>query len=206
MKLLILLTYIFASIGFCQAQRLNTIYYGVSSDSLYGGHRLKFFNDTTLEISTFPPHMSHQFKMTLNYKKKGKTIKIYSDKISSQDSIALVNHRLKQFFRSITFTLDKNAIIDTSSKIVYVRYNDFKKKYYLIYIIDGITYKQETGLTDAYGIIKNNPKENKVLNDKLTSIKDNLDNYTINVYKGLNAYNKFGYDCVFGVIELQRKN
>jgi len=144
--------------------------------------------------------------MTLNYKKKGKTIKIYSDKISSQDSIALVNHRLKQFFRSITFTLDKKAIIDTSSKIVYVRYNDFKKKYYLIYIIDGITYKQETGLTDAYGIIKNNPKENKVLNDKLTSIKDNLDNYTINVYKGLNAYNKFGYDCVFGVIELQRKN
>lgn len=206
MKLLILLTCICASIGFCQAQKLNAIYYGVSSDSLFAGHQLRFFNDTTLEISTFPRHMSHQFKMTLNYKKEGKTIKIYSNKISSQDSIALVNHRFTQFFHNITFTLDKNAIIDTSSKIVYVRYNDFKEKYYLTYIIDGITYKQERGLPNAYGLIKHNSKENKALNDKLASIKDNLDNYTANIYKGLDAYNKCGYDCVFGVIELQQKN
>ena len=189
-----------------QAQRLNTLYYGVSSDSLHSGHQLEFKTDTTVEISTFPRHMSQQFKMTLNYKRTGKAIKVINKNIYKSDSIALANHGFKQFLTEATFTIDKKAILDTSSKMVYVLYKDFRKKFYLIYLIDGKTYKQETGLSDAYGIIKNTPKENKILKDKLESIKNDLDNYTIKVYKGFDAYKKFGYTSVFGVIELRRRN
>jgi hypothetical protein len=90
--------------------------------------------------------------------------------------------------------------------MVYVLYNDFRKKYYLTYLIDGKIYKQETGLSDAYGLIKNNSKKNKALEEKLASIKDDLNTYSIAVYKGLGAYKKYGYDSVFGVIELRRKD
>ena len=89
--------------------------------------------------------------------------------------------------------------------IFYVLYKDFSKRYYLTFIIDGETYKQETGISDAYGLIKNNPKDNKALKDKLASIKDKLDNYSVNVYKGLDAYRRFGYYSVFGVIVLRQK-
>ena len=123
-----------------------------------------------------------------------------------QDSIALINLHWKQFLHTDTLVIDDKAIIDSSSKILYVIYNDFKKKYFLTYIIDGIIYKQETGLSDALGIIMGDHKDNKELKNKLKSMKDDLDNYTIHVYQGLEAYKKFGYDCVFGVIVLQRKN
>lgn len=110
---------------------------------------------------------------------------------------------MTQFLKSLTLAKDKRAIVDTSAKMVYVLYKDFSKRYYLTYIIDGKSYKQETGLSDAYGLIKNNSKENKDLKDKLASL--NLDNYKANVYKGLDAYEKFGYENVFGVIVLKQK-
>ncbi len=147
--------------------------------------------------------MSKQFKVTFNYKQTGDKIEIHTNNILRADSIALSNHGLTQFLKSFTLAKDKRAIVDTSSKMVYVLYKDFSRKYYLTYIIDGKTYKQETGLSDAYGLIKNNPRENKALKDKLASL--NLDNYTANIYKGLEAYEKFGYDNVFGVIVLKQK-
>jgi hypothetical protein len=191
---------------FCQAQKRSSLYYSVSSDSLHTGHQLEFKSDSSLEISTFPRHMSRQFKMTVNYKRAGNTIKLILCTISQEDSQSLSNNGLTQFLNETTFIIDKRAIVDTSSKMVYVLYKDFSKKYFLTYLIDGKAYKQETGLSDAYGLIKNNPKENKALNKKLACLNDNLDNYIINVYKGLEAYNKFGYESVFGVIEFRRRN
>jgi hypothetical protein len=199
------LTYFLTIFSFCQAQKQQTLYYGVSSDSLHSGHQLEFKNDTSLEISTFPRHMSRQFTMTFQYKKSGKTIEIFNPKISQQDSLALTNNGFKQFLDKVVFTVDGKAIIDKSNRLIYVIYGDFEKKYYLTYLIDNKIYKQETGLSDAYGLIKNNPKGNKVLKDKLASLKDDLKNYDIKVYKGLEAYNKLGYKSVFGVIELKRR-
>ena len=150
--------------------------------------------------------MSRQFIMTFNYKKSGKTIEIFNPNISKQDSFALTNNSFKQFLNKLIFTVDGKALIDNRNSLIYVVYNDFKRKYYLTYLIDNKIYKQETGLSDAYGIIKNNPKDNKVLQDKLASLKEgDLRNYDIKVYKGLEAYYKFGYKSVFGVIELKRR-
>ena len=149
--------------------------------------------------------MSRQFKLTFNYKKVNKTLEIYNTKISLQDSTELIINRYGQFLKKLVFTIDGKALIDNSNNFVYVRYNDFKKKYFLNYLIDDKLYRQETGLPDAYGLIKNNPKNSKILQIKFNSIQDDLKNYTIKIYKGLDAYKKFGYKSVFGVIELKRK-
>lgn len=144
--------------------------------------------------------MSRQFRLTFNYETVNKTLEIYNTKISQQDSTALINNGFRQFLKKLVLTIDGKALIDNSNNLVYVRYNDFKKKYYLTYLIDDKSYKQETGLSDAYGLIKNNPKDNKILQNKLASIKDDLENYNMKIYKGLDAYKKFGYKSVFGVI------
>ena len=196
----------FVPFCFCYGQKLKQTYYGVSSDSLYNEHQLFFTSDTTLEISTFARHMSKQFKKTFKYKRIGSKIEVLNNSWISKDSIALSNQGLTQFLSKTTLTKENRAIVDTSAKMVYVLHKDFRKRYYLTYIIDGEAYKQETGLSDAYGLIKNNPKENKALKDKLASLNDRLDSYVVNVYKGLEAYNKFGYESVFGVIEIRRKN
>jgi len=149
--------------------------------------------------------MSRQFRLTFNYKTENRTLKIYNSNISQQDSIALTNNGFRQFLTNLVLIIEGKALTDNSNNLVYVRFNDFKKKYYLTYLIDDKIYKQETGLSDAYGLIKNNPKDNKILQDKLASIKDDLKNYSIKIYKGLDAYKRFGYKNVFGVIELKRK-
>jgi hypothetical protein len=190
---------------FCYGQKLNQTYYGVSADSLHSGHQLVFTSDTTLEVSTYPRHMSKQFRITFIYKRTGNEIEVLNNEILPTDSIALLQNGFTQFLNDVILTRDKRAIVDSSAKMVYVLYKDFRKRYYLTYIIDGETYKQETGLSDAYGLIKNNRKGNKALKDKLDSINDKLDNYSVNVYKGLDAYKRFGYDSVFGVIVLRQK-
>jgi hypothetical protein len=184
---------------------MHVLYYGISSDSLHKEHFLEFKNDSILVISTFPRHMSEQFIKTLNYRKTIKKIEIINKTVSSSDSFALAKNGFIQFTNEATFIIDNRAIIDNSSNIVYVLYKDFDKKYYLTYIIDGKLYKQESSFSDAYGIMKNTPKENVMLKEKLESIKTHLGNYTLSVYKGLGAYKNFGYKSVFGVYELQQR-
>jgi len=105
----------------------------------------------------------------------------------------------------VHLAIDGKAILDSSNKIVYVQYEDFRKRSYIIYVIDGKRYKQETDLPNAYGLINKHTKANSKLNKKLDSITNELENYTVNVYRGLAAYKKFGYSSVFGVIEVTRK-
>jgi hypothetical protein len=148
--------------------------------------------------------MVQPFTFTIHYTRTGNTLQLLSAAFSQQDSQSLINRGLPQFLHAVTFSIDKNAIVDTANNIVYVLYEDFSKKYYLTYLIDGKVYKQEAGLSDALGVTHNHPKENTALRDKLAPL--NLNHYNVHVYKGLPAYTKFGYDCVFGVIALTRKN
>ena len=81
----------------------------------------------------------------------------------------MIHYRVRvevEYFIALTYTLPELSGFpkDLEPKLR-VLYKDFSRKYYLTYIIDGKTYKQETGLSDAYGLIKNNPRENKALKD-----------------------------------------
>ncbi|HPH93147.1 MAG TPA: hypothetical protein PLZ68_20140 [Ferruginibacter sp.] len=200
----IILGFIF-SVTLCYSQKMNILYYGVSSDSVFANHQLEFKNDTLLEISSMPRHMSAQFKIAFNYKRENNSIMINKKVINSKDSLVLINFGFSQFLNSIFLIMENKALLDEINNIVYVLYNDFKDKYYLTYLIDNKVYKQESGFSDSYGLIKNSPKENKELKDKLNSINEVINDYDFKVYRGLEAYRRFGYMSVFGVFELKRR-
>ena len=90
---------------------------------------------------------------------------------------------------------------------MYVYLDDFKKEHYTTYIINGEEFKQENLMTNSYGLVEREMKMNRKLKRKLKTIKSDLEKekYNIVVYRGLDAYLKFGYDKVMGVIELNRK-
>jgi hypothetical protein len=200
------LAIVLSSLTVCYGQKLNNKYQGIPSDSLNNGHQLEFKNDMTVEISTFPKHMSENFKMTFQYKDSLGTLLIYHDNISSNDSVLLVRNGFPQFIHRLSLTQQNRALIDNSSSLIYVLSKDFQKSYYITFIIDKKVYRQRIGQTDAYGLVKDMPEQNKSLQDKLSSIKSESDSFTLTSYRGLKAYNKFGYRSVFGVFELTRQN
>jgi hypothetical protein len=48
-------------------------------------------------------------------------------------------------------------------------------------------------------------KENKELNDTLASLNNKIDKYSVTVYRGLEAYRKFGRKYIYGVIDIKPK-
>jgi hypothetical protein len=141
----------------------------------------------------------------MNYKKTGNRLEIYNADSSKEDSVGLINYGLGQYLRKTILTIEGKALIDDVNSLVYVLHKDFKKKYYLIYLIDGKIYRQQTGLSDSYGLVSNKAKDNKMLKNKMAAMKNDLHKYDLHIYKGLDAYRKFGYKSVFGVIELKLK-
>ncbi len=191
--------------GNCYGQELSSLYRGIPSDSLHGSHLLEFQNDSLLEISTPPRHMSQQFYMTFSYKKTDTTLIIYKTDWSHGDSLSLAGNRLTQFTRPVRLTVDKQTLIDENNELIYVLNKNLKKGIKLTYIVDNEVYLQDSGLNNSYGLLEKTPKENKKLTKKLASIKDDLDQYDIQVFEGLSAYRKFGYEGIFGVIVISKK-
>jgi hypothetical protein len=184
---------------------MNFVYRGLSSDSSYNDHLLEFDSDTTLEIRTFPRHMSKGFWITIKYFKDGQKIKTFNNNLSHNDSLELTGNGFRQFLNHITLIKDGSFLIDEEHKILYASNKKFEKKYFITYIINGKRYKQEASTPDAYGLLKNNLKENKNLNDTLALLKDKIENYSVAVYKGLDAYKKFRQKYIYGVIVIKPK-
>jgi hypothetical protein len=205
MRLKVILLFFFLIPVLSFSQRIEVVYYGLSSDSLKSNHQLAFKNDSLLELSTFPRHMSQQFRTLLNYKRLNEEIFINKSKFSTTDSIILSNHNLEHFLKGVTLKVDNRAILDENNSVIYVLYDDFNKNHFITYLIEGEKFKQKSSLPDSYGLLKTTPKTNKKLRKKLNSIKGDLENYEINVHKGIDAYRRFGYESVFGVIELNKK-
>jgi hypothetical protein len=189
----------------CYSQKLNKIYHGISSDSLLNDHQLEFKNDSLLEISTFPRHMSQQFKMTFEYKWTDGILATQRTERNASDSLSLIGNGFEQFILPVQLTMDKKALIDEKNDIIYVVSKDFEKNGKLTYIVDEKTYQLDFGLTNSYGLLEKSPRDNKKLSKKMDSIKDDLNQYDIEVYKGLSAYRKYGYESVFGVVVISKK-
>jgi hypothetical protein len=117
----------------------------------------------------------------------------------------LINNGLSQFNNPVTLTVDNNALLDKKNLVVYVLLKDFKSSNYMTYIIDGKRYKQDLGEVNSYGLSQKNPRTNIVLKRKLKAVTNHIEDYSMNVYKGIHAYRKFGYKSVFGVIELTKR-
>lgn len=193
--------------GESYSQELNKIYYGIVSDSIHRNHYLEFKNDSIVELTSIRRHMSPQLRIELPYSKENGTISIKSDEITEQNLKELNEYGFIHFTTGIRIENDGKALLDKTNEVIYVFLEDFKKTHYTTYLIDGEEFKQENLIANSYGLVEREMKMNRKLKKKLKRIKSELENeeYNIVVYKGIDAYLKFGYDKVMGVIELKRK-
>ena len=201
--LIILLICLFASESY--SQEFNKIYYGIVSDSISRNHYLEFKNDSIVELYSIQRHMQSQFKMAFVFKKENGKIRIQKNRITPTELEKLNQYGFEYFSKKIELDTDGKALLDKTNRVVYVIYDDFKNDNYTTYIIDGNEYRQENALANSYGLLEREPKRNRKLKRKLKKIESDLKNYKIEVYKGIDAYLKFGYEKVLGVIELNRK-
>ncbi|AZQ44013.1 hypothetical protein [Nonlabens ponticola] len=186
------------------AQEFNKVYYGIASDSINRDHYLEFKNDSVVELISIHVHMQPQLRIKLTYSNNEGNILIESDQETKQDANQIKQYGFNPFLNEIHIEKDGKALLNKVDGIVYVIYDDFKNKSYTTYIIDSIKYRQENAIANSYGLLERKPKRNRKLKRKLKKIKSDLYNYQIEVYKGIDAYLKYGYDNVFGVIELKR--
>lgn len=205
MKSGILLASVLIVTGICHGQALKTIYSGISSDSLHSSHQLEFLSDSTVELMAFPRHMSPEFRSLLSYRRRGDILTICPEGISRSDSAALTDRGFQQYLYCVTLAIEGKALTDDAHGQVFVPDKDFGKQHEPIYIIDGEIFKQKTPMPDSYGLVYRKAKRNRTLKKRLAAIKEDLVNYDVKVYKGLNAYRRFGYEAVFGVIELTKR-
>jgi hypothetical protein len=85
-----------------------------------------------------------------------------------------------------------------------VRQKDFGNYPDVIHLIDRKKFIQNAGEQNGYGLIKRKHRRNRVLERKLKNLTK--DNCTIELVRGLNAYNRFGIRYVFGTIVITTKN
>ena len=203
--LITLLICLFASESY--SQEFNKIYYGIVADSISRNHYLEFKNDSIVELISVLRHMQPQSRTSFSYSIENGIIIINSKDLKPQNTEEIHQYGFSQFLNNIHLEIEETALMDKENKVVYVYLDDFKQEHYTTYIINGEEFKQENLMTNSYGLVKREMKMNRKLKRKLKTIKSDLEKekYNIVVYKGLDAYLKFGYEKVMGVIELNRK-
>lgn len=168
----------------CQGQVLGEYFVSIPSDSTVA-RRIKFITDSTGELSRIPTHMSVQQKELFTYRVKDGLIEILPQKL--------------------TLKVIENGFISESNSTIYVRERDFSKNRDIRVIIDGKEYIQNVGETNSYGLVVKGARRNKKLHKRVNAILQNPDKYTIQTFKGLEAYKRYGYKGVYGVIVITSK-
>jgi hypothetical protein len=175
---------------------LNKVYFGLATDSTRNHHYLSFENDSIAKITSRHRHMLPQQEKRFSYSSRNGIITMKSIEEDTLMSIPIDYLKLE---------MDKKVLLDRTNKVVYFLYEDYDKLNVTTYIIDGEKYRQKNTDSNSYGIFEKKPRRNRRLKRKMKKIEPNIDEYEIEVIKGINAYDTFGYDYIFGVIKLSRK-
>ena len=155
---------------------------------------LEFKNDSIVERKPYIYHTgglaslpnSSIFK-EYRYEKLIDTIRIYEFETSND----------------VVFRLSKNNFLENSDlEMVYVRRNIFDEFPDVAVRFENETYWLDSPKT-SNGIIKSGGRKNR----KLARImrKKDTTNLNFEIYKGYKAFEKFGYENVFGIIEVSEK-
>ena len=187
----------------CFGQKLGDYYISIPSDSTLNC-RLRFLNDTTVELSNVPRHMGGRLTMAFKYTKSDTTIVVLPGLSTKKDSLSLTAFGLNYFIKPIiSLTKIDGGFIDYNQSLIYIRQKDFGDNPDVAYIIDGKTFIQDAGVTDYLGIVQKSPKTNKALQKKLKGV--NKDNCTIEIVRGLEAYKRYGIKRVYGAVVITTK-
>lgn len=198
---LLFLSIICVSISY--GQKMGKYYVSIPIDSS-SGCRLRFLNDTMVELSTVPRHMSRGLIGVFKCKISDTTVDIFPE-LSSTDSLGLTSYRLEYFMRTIvSLTKVRSGFINYSKSLIYVLERRLDKNQHLTVIIDGKKFIQPTGHANGYGMIDKVLKNNKTLHRTLNYIEKSIS--SMEFFKGFDAYRRFGLKGVYGTIVITTKN
>ena len=161
--------------------------------------KLKFLNDSIVELSSIPHHMNPSLKFAYRYKMTDSTIEIIPELLKSQDSLLTGLYIQNSFIKTrLILTKIEEGLIDYDKSIMYVKEKDFGYRPDIAIIVNGEMFIQNMGVTNGYGLIEKKTKVKRALQRKLKTI--DKDHCTIEILRGLNAYKRFGIKKVYGVI------
>lgn len=178
------LVFVFLSC-FAFAQQKGIVYQGVPLNSTEG-RALQFLDDSTVEMESFSPKTS-----TVTIRKY--IFKLIDSTILIEDS----NFKVNLFIKN-------KALIDTANQIIYVDQKDFQQHVFLV-VIEGEKFYQKAELNAGLQSILGANTENDKLKRKLEQVQASLGSYEVKMYKGLKAFELYGYPYIFGVMEISRK-
>lgn len=192
-RILLLISFIFSFSAF--SQKIQKPYENISQHYL-----IKFENDSIVNFSEFPRHMSPTFSKNLKYEKKGDDIKIFLN-------------GFYDFEKKIFYLQDKDFLVlkckneillNDENKMIFILYEK-KKPFYITFWIDGKEYKMQMYRSNSYGLLEGNPKENIELDNKLKTIQNNIKEYIFKNFSGYDAYKKYGEKYINGIIIIDKK-
>jgi hypothetical protein len=181
-------------------------YRSFASDSLQNVHILEFIDDSIVELRSIPRFPSKAVKVVLNYWIEGKYLFIRLNRENPITHHMLLEYGWEQFINGIKLYRDHQLLIDEENQILYVKEKRLKKRYRNYVILDNREYKFKTGIVNSNGIVKKNGRGNLLLKRKLKGMqKEEIEKYELLIWRGTEAYNRFGYKYVFGVFEFRKK-
>lgn len=170
------------------SQKINEEYYLFSNENI--SENLIFKNDS---IVISKPIFRGGIYLKSNYEEK-----VYKYDII-KDTLIIYNFRNSE---NLNFRITKNYIENSERKEIYIIRNDFEKFPDLAVKFKDKIYWIDSPQT-SNGVIT---KEGKV-NRKVQKLFKNeeIDNLNFRIYRGYDAFSKFGFKYVFGIIDVTKK-
>ena len=189
------LVLILSSLG-C-AQELNKTYLLITSDQNSGFEFITFINDSVL---TRKPYRAGGCGMCYQYlKAHDPKFKSYAFK-KEEESLTIMNYDKDT---SVTFqSMSNRYFVNRERRLIYVLRETYDKLQDPAVSYKGRLYWAGLNKLVDNGELKN-IKELKRLKRLLKNKRQNK--LSFKIYKGYDAFEKFGIDCVFGVIEIKHK-
>lgn len=170
------------------SQKFNEEYYLFSNENI--SENLIFKNDS---IVISKPIFRGGIYLKSYYEEK-----VYKYEII-KDSLIIYNFRNSE---NIKFKIKENYIENSDRKEIYIIRNDFEKFPDLAVKFKDKIYWIVSPQT-SNGVIIKERKVNKKIQKLLKN--EEIDNLNIKLYSGYDAFSKFGFKYVFGIIEVTKK-
>lgn len=184
----------FLSFGNLSSQNLNENYM-LFSNSKENSEYLEFISDSTLLRKPYIPTY---------YNSLSKHSDLISENVYKEYKFEKKNDTITIFgfndFKDVKYKITENNYFENSNtKEVYFLRKVYEKTPYIV-----VKYKNNFYFLDSYCV---NPNKNVKYKKRVNKMLKNTDpkKHEVNVYKSYDAFEKFGYEYVFGIVEIIKK-
>lgn len=198
----LLMILVFLTGQLCCAQIMNVSYYGIASDTMAikSDHLIEFTTDSTATLTTQAQRPSHT-KIKVNYWVANGRIFVNLATPTPTDTLTLSQSGMEQFLKTVSLRIDRNIIVDDTNRVTYIANADMSLKNVPV-LFEGKIYK--LNMANKLNMLQRNFGRNRKVYKKMQE-KDFADRYSLTLYKGYDAYIRYGTGALPSIIEIKLK-